>query len=180
MAQLRQVRGITSREGEGGEDIAVLGTLDIGSAPDGGKLYYLAASPPEFKSTFAGSGLPFANAEQAFYNTPNRGVVDVALDGGFEVRLRVPNSYYVGMGTVRVPPTLYLVYYSNSKRVTAELQVSKGVPYRSLTYPPARGGPIFYSAESDHARSQEEILRASAYPETNSEAPDFWGGKPPR
>jgi hypothetical protein len=180
MAQVRSVQGLTGAQGSDGEDILVRGLLSIKSAPDGGQIYFLAAAPPDYRSSFSGSALPFANADQAFYNTPNRGVVKVALDGSFEITLRVPNSYYVGHGTVRVPPTLHIVYYNRGERVSSSLQVSEGVPYRSLTYPAKRANAMFYSPYDSDARSQEEILRASAYPDVNTEAPNFWGSKPPK
>ena len=49
---------------------------------------FWAASPPDRMTTFAGSGLPFANPEMAFENTPNKGAVR-AVDGSFEIRLQI-------------------------------------------------------------------------------------------
>jgi hypothetical protein len=39
---------------------------------------------------------------------------------------------------------------------------------------------MFYSEPEKGARSQESILRSSAYPLTNSMPDNFWGDRPPR
>ena len=46
-------------------------------APDGTKLVYWAANPPGYGTSFAGSGLPYANPEMAYQNTPNIGATIV-------------------------------------------------------------------------------------------------------
>ena len=148
--------------------------------PDGGVVHYAAAAPPDYRSSFEGSALPFADAQQAFYNTPNRGTAHVDADGRFTISMRMPNSYYLGLGTVRQPPMVHLVYTHNGARHQTSRQISRGVPYRSLTYPAKRANAMFYAPEALLVRSQEAILMASAYPDLNVEADDFWGGKPAR
>ncbi len=149
-------------------------------APDDGLAYYVAAAPPDYRASFTGSAMPFANVQQAFYNTPNRGTVRVEPDGDFEVALLLPNSYYVKFGTVKVPPTLHVVYTSQGQKRQVQMQLSDGVPFRSLTYPSKRGGADFYGYESPLIRSQEQILRAGGYPELNVEPENFWGQRPAR
>jgi len=39
---------------------------------------------------------------------------------------------------------------------------------------------MFYCEPEKGARSQEAILRASAYPSTNTMPDNFWGERPPR
>lgn len=39
---------------------------------------------------------------------------------------------------------------------------------------------MFYCEPEKGARSQEAILRASAYPATNTMPDNFWGDRPPR
>lgn len=151
-------------------------------------LYYLAAAPPDYRATFSGSGLPFASQVQAFDNTPNRGSVRVPGYGSeFVINLMTPNAYYTGLGTVYVPPTLYIEYTSQQgiKR-NLSVKVSNGIPYRSLTHPGpgqgviARANAMFYATQFHlPVRSQEQILRDSAYPENNKMNKDFWGLKPP-
>lgn len=150
-------------------------------APDDGKVQYIAASPPDHRSSFSGSGLPFANPKQAFDGTPNKGVVTVSEDdpASVVIPLRYPNAFYVGLGTVYVPPMLYLSYKHNGTRVEESMEVSQGVPFRTLTYPASRRDASFYKVQEQAVRSQEAILRASEYPDRNVMPPNFWGEKPP-
>jgi hypothetical protein len=65
------------------------------------------------------------------------------------------------------------------------VQVDDGIPFRMLTYPAPptkkpRISPMFYCEPEKGARSQEAILRASAYPSTNTMPDNFWGERPPR
>lgn len=145
-----------------------------------GVIRYVAASPPDYRSTYTGSGLPFANHSQAFDNTPNKGVVSL-VDNTFEIKLMFPNSYYIGLGTVMVPPTVF-VYYVTNEGVERQvpIQVSEGIPYRSLTYPGIRKDSMFYSSGwSLPVRTQEQVLRDSGYPNINSMDVNHWGLKPP-
>ena len=150
-------------------------------------IYFLAAAPPDYRASFSGSGLPYSSQLQAFENTPNRGTVKVSLDGSFTIKLMTPNAYYVGLGTVYVPPTLYIEYETPSgHRRNVNLKLSDGIPYRSLTWPgpgqktTVRGNAMFYGTQFDlPIRSQEQVLRDSAYPATNHMEPSFWGLKPP-
>ena len=153
-----------------------------------GKLYYVAAAPPDYRATFTGSGLPFASQVQAFENTPNKGSVDVQGHGGeFEIHLMTPNSYYVGLGTVYIPPMLYLEYIAeNGTKRNVSVKLSRGIPYRSLTHPgpgqgvAARANAMFYATQFKlPVRSQEQILRDAGYPADNVMDADFWGMKPP-
>lgn len=151
-------------------------------------VYFLAAAPPDYRATFSGSGLPFANQVQAFQHTPNKGTVKVPAYGSeFEIKLMTPNSYYVGLGTVYVPPTLFLEYTNgNGTKRNVSIKLSDGIPYRSLTHPgpgqktAPRGNAMFYGTQFGlPVRSQEQILRDSAYPTSNHMDADFWGLKPP-
>lgn len=151
-------------------------------------VYYLAAAPPDYRATFSGSGLPFANQVQAFQHTPNKGTVKVPGHGSeFEIKLMTPNAYYVGLGTVYVPPTLYLEYVNiNGVKRNVSIKLSEGIPYRSLTHPGPgqktmpRANAMFYATQFHlPVRSQEQILRDGAYPTTNHMNADFWGLKPP-
>ena len=160
-------------------------TLSLSSAPDDARVEYLAASPPESRSGFSGSGLPFASPRQAFDHTPNRGTV---VTSGRDQRtativLKYPNAYYVGLGTVYVPPVLFLSYVSNGARKREAIRLGDGVPFRTLTYPAFNTRPrsscMFYDVGQLPVRTQEEILRASAYPDKNVMPPNFWGAKPP-
>ena len=153
--------------------------------PDDGKVHYIAPCPPDHRSSFTGSGMPFANPKQAFQGSPNMGTVDVPDEETpvITLSLAYPNAFYVGLGTVYVPPTVYLRYAYNGQMVEEAVQVSKGVPFRMLTYPGhgtrSRKDAMFYDVPNLPVRSQESILRASAYPDKNEMPENFWGTKPP-
>ena len=151
----------------------------------GNKVYYIAAAPPDYRANFSGSGLPFASQVQAFENTPNKGFIESS--GEFSIKVMTPNAYYVGLGTVYVPPTLYLEYINiQGKKRNVSIKLSDGIPYRSLTHPgpgqntAPRADAMFYATQFNlPVRSQEQILRDSAYPSANHMDTDFWGLKPP-
>ena len=147
------------------------------------EIYYLAAAPPDYRATYTGSALPFSSQIQAFENTPNLGKVPV-VNGHFEIKMLYPNSYMVGLGSVRVPPTVFLEYKTPMGDVRKfSVKVSEGIPYRSLTYPYqrcARKDATFYSVHHclPIRKNQEAILRDSAYPTMNKMPDNHWGLKP--
>jgi len=147
--------------------------------PDGGVVSYLAAAPAERRATFTGSGLPFASPRQAFERTPNRGVARVGPGGTCHVQLVYPNAYYVGLGTAYVPPVVHVSYSVAGANVTETVPVGRGLPFRTLTYPDKRSTCMFYDNWNLPVRTQEQILRSSAYPEARQSPPNFWGLKPP-
>lgn len=149
-----------------------------------GKIAYVAATPADYRASFTGSGLPFANQLQAFDNTPNRGEITLGPNNSFEIDLVMPNSYMVGLGSVKVPPTLYIEYLDDDNNLQLiPIKISDGIPYRTLTYPMtprARSGAEFYDSQFYlDVRSQEKILREAAYPRTNTMPANHWGTKPP-
>lgn len=148
------------------------------------KIYYIAATPADFRANFSGSGLPFANQIQAFENTPNIGITEVDSDNTFEINLITPNSYMVGLGSVTIPPTLYIEYINkNNESKVITIKVSNGIPYRTLTYPlyprPRIGAEFYDSQFYLPVRSQEQILRDASYPKVNIMPDNFFGTKPP-
>ena len=147
------------------------------------RVFYIAAAPADYRSSFTGSGLPFANQVQAFDSTPNVGMVELD-DKKFEIGLMLPNSYIVGLGSVTIPPTLYIEYLNGENRVRQiTIKLSNGIPYRSLTYPMtprARTSATFYDSQFYlPVRSQEQILLDSGYPSINAMPKNHWGLKPP-
>lgn len=163
-------------------DIKVKGRID--EQVKGGKIYYIAAAPADHRATYTGSGLPFSNQIQAFDNTPNAGTVDIGMDNSFEIDLMTPNSYMVGLGSITVPPTLYIQYINSmNEPKTVTVKVSDGIPYRTLTYPTVprpRSDASFYDSQFDlQVRSQEQILIEAGYPRINTMPNNHWGTKPP-
>lgn len=147
---------------------------------------YWAAAPPTRGTSFSGSGLPFPNPEVAYDRTPNSGVVKANNDGSFEFRIQYPNSYYVGLGSLYINPHVHIkICEEGSDEKYFSVKIDEGIPFRTLTHPAPpsknpRSGPHFYHIEEEEVRSQEQILRDSAYPEINEMPDNFWGRRPPR
>ena len=145
---------------------------------DNNTLTYLAPAPIDRMATFSGSGLPFPSPETAIEGTPSQGSVQLDGAGRVELDLPIPNSYYAGLGTVLVPPTVYIIYNCQSKQEVVQIKVDEPVPMRTLTYDYRRTSVQFYdNLLKLPVRSQEQIIRDSAY--TRLPNPDtFWGLKP--
>lgn len=141
---------------------------------------YIAAAPTDLRASYTGSGLPFASPEMAMQGTPNKGTITLEAGNAFKINLKMPNSHYAALGTVLVPPTLYLTFFDMNlqKERTVSIVVDEPIPYRTLTYPNQRTSAMFYDVKLP-VRSQEQILRDSAYPCQMVQAPNFWGLKPP-
>ena len=145
------------------------------------QIVYWAANPATYNGSFSGSGLPYPNPEVAFDNTPNNGKVMADGAGNFQFKVFYPNSYYVGLGTVYVPPQVF-VKTCDSEKVHS-IQLGEGIPFRMLTHPPApftapRKDVMFYASggrQLPRNRTQEQILRDSRYPEQNKMPKNFWG-----
>ena len=161
----------------GADNVLHINLQVFGSDED--TIRYIASAPPTRGASFTGSGLPFATQQQAFDNTPNNGVV--ALDSGKRatLKLQLPNSFYSALGTLLIPPTLFVIYKQQGKEHTDAIRLTDAIPFRSLTYPGKRINATFYNKLSElPVRSQEQILRDSGYPETLSEPDNFWGIRP--
>lgn len=155
---------------------------------------YWAGSPPNYRSSFSGSGLPYANPQQAFDRSPNVGAVKTT-DGTFSFNIYYPNAYYVGLGSLYVSPHVHIKVCQNGKETGYHsIKLSEGIPFRTLTYPapPSKNpriSPMFYNNTNLPIRTQEDILRDSGYPShgvANNKivevpVPDnFWGLRPAR
>jgi len=142
-------------------------------------LTFAAAAPIDRRTSFSGSGLPFPSAHFAFDNSPNIGSIKLGHDNTFSLELQVPASYYVGLGTLLIPPTIYFSYHNGYTIVRKNVKLCDSIPYRTLTYPGTRTGPAFYKSHLP-VRGQEEILRSSEFPSsTMKEYENFWGDRPP-
>ena len=171
-------------------NVTITGKLK-NNIPDTTILYW-ASSPPNFRSSFSGSGLPFANPEQAFDRSPNVGAIKT-INGEFSFNIFYPNAYYVGLGSLYVSPHVHLKICEENETHHHSIKISEGIPYRTLTYPAPpsknpRTGPLFYHNTNLPLRTQEQILRDSAYPSSGiinniinerSMPDNFWGAKPP-
>ena len=149
------------------------------------KIVYWAANPPQHNMSYSGSGLPYHNPEQAFDNSNNVGTT-YSINGEFEFKIRMPNSYYVGLGSLYIPPNVHIKVVEDGKEHKYNtIKLDEGIPFRTLTYPSppskrSRIGPSFYYEPNLPVRTQEQILRDSAYPCKNKMPDNFWGLKPPK
>ena len=173
--------GAISYQGKG--DLIIQGKLKNVSPMT--KLFFWAAAPPTYGVSFSGSGMPYPDALTAYDRTPNKGVLQVE-NGNFTINMKYPNAYYVGLGSVYIPPHInFKICEDGKKDAYFSVQIDDGIPFRMLTYPAPptkkpRTSAMFYSEPEKCARTQESILRASAYPEINKMPDNFWGDRPPR
>ncbi len=152
----------------------------VGPKMDDPMLEFIAASPADQITSFAGSGMPFANPEQAFDQTPNRGSVEVGVDQAFEVHVIEPNSF-LDRVSVKVAPSIFLRYRHNGRVVSEQLVIGKSIAHRDISYPSERTSALFYDTraieEARGPRTQETILYDSEY--LVDPGPTFWGLRPP-
>lgn len=136
-------------------------------------VHFVAPSPPNYNESFSGSGLPFKDKQQAYFNTPNKGTIKT-VNNEFELQILCPNSYYIDFNTIQ-SPELTLKYNDKTIDISLEKYI---IPYRSLQYPELRKNQqqMFYNRKNK-IRSQEHILLESQYP--LRESANFWGTKPP-
>lgn len=173
--------GIVLDSGHG--DLVVKGVVK--SKTPNPTIIYWAANPATYITSYAGSGLPYKDPEQAYDRTPNKGAV-VANNRQFEFALKYPNSYYTGLGTQYQSPRVHIrVCEENGDSKLNTITLGDGIPFRGLSYPPPpngapRSGPMFYSGMNKlPVRTQEQILVDSGYPSTNKMPDNFWGLVPP-
>lgn len=147
-------------------------------------LIFWAASPPDYRTSYTGSGLPYPNYEIAYENTPNKGTVPI-VNGSFTFNIRYPSGYYAGLGSAYVKPHLNLQINSMGKLgPVSVVSLGEGIPFRLLTYPPIpetapRTSPAFYDVRHYlPVRTQEQILRDSDYPNNLKMPANFWGLRP--
>jgi hypothetical protein len=175
-------QGVTLSSGNG--DVVVRGTVQSKTLDP--VIVFWAANPADYRTSFSGSGFPFASPSQAYDKTPNSGAVR-AVNRAFEFRIKMPNAYYAALGSVYVAPHVNIKVCENGEDDKHHVvDLGEGVPYRTLTYPSLpvdkpRISPMFYcQPELPTVRSQEQILRDSAYPLNHETKPNFWGTRPAR
>lgn len=85
------------------------------------RIRYYAASPPDYRSSYPGSALPFSTEKQAFENTPNIGTVEVDDENKFELKLLKPNSFFNIDSRVYPCVNIIYEYRGEAKTLTIEL-----------------------------------------------------------
>ena len=141
------------------------------------QISFIASAPADHRASYYGSAHPFPNAYIAFENTKSKGIVRLTKNNEYEIKIATPNSYYSNLGSILIPPTVYISYNNGFIERSNKITLTTSIPYRTLTYPGKRTGPEFYdSLASLPVRTQEEILRDSAFKIGQKE---FWGLRPP-
>ena len=169
------------------EQIEVNGQMNnsLSEISKGNNLFvkYWASNPPDMRSSFAGSGLPFPNEEIAFSGSKNCDVVK-AYGDRFRFFVKRPNSYYTNMGTQLVPPQVYYQIcdkYGNCIGNRGCIQLGTSIPNRRLNYYNTSGHSLhttnLYKTPQYLWRSQEAILRDSSY-NNSCGAQNWWGLTP--
>ena len=144
--------------------------------PVEGRVEYTAAAPPDSRTSFSGSGLPFANPEQAFGNTPNRGFFEVGPSQTFEIHMLEVNSFYENFDDL-IGPSIYIRYTSHGSVVTEHVKLGEPIAHRLLTYPAERTSALFYLVPEQPVRTQEQILYDGEY--SWKPGHTFWEKRPP-
>jgi hypothetical protein len=143
-------------------------------------IQYIAPSPPDYRASFSGSGLPYANEAQAYEGTPNIGRV-ILKNNTFAFNIATPNGYYEDFSSKIVSPFVYINYKIGGIEKNLKINLlNSSIPYRSLTHS-ENYNEMFYLNEDLPIRTQEAILIDSKYPMTNKKnnnASEFWGLKP--
>jgi len=144
---------------------------------------FWAPAPATRGVSFSGSGLPYASPDQAYDRTPNQGATQAA-NGQFQAKIKQPNAYYVGLGSLYVSPHLHVKVCGDPTQKIYHIPVGQASPFRTLTYPAPpskspRTNPMFYCVPEKQVRSQEQILRDSGYQHDQPMPDNFWGLKPP-
>jgi hypothetical protein len=176
-------QGAVFYEGDG--SYIVKGMIQTNTA--NAKLLFWAANPATRGYSASGSGMPYPSPEMAFEDTPNRGVVPIR-GNYFEFRLHLPNAFYVGLGTHYIAPCVFVKVCENgSDGKIHKISISTGIPYRTLDHPAQRYEKqqmFYHGRDSLPQRTQEQILRDSAYPEASKGVyrtpSNFWGKSIPQ
>ena len=132
---------------------------------DDGMVMFLASAPPDYGSSFTGSGLPFHSMDQAFERTPNTGILR-ADRGNVHIRLQNPNTFYSNVGLVRVDPTVFLMFRSDGHDRLIAVSLGCSVPFRDLTYDCRRNGPELYESKFVVESQYDKIMKLN-YPWTD-------------
>lgn len=100
----------------------------------GDTLRYMASAMADSRSSYMGSGLPFATPEMAYEGTANRGELTLSNSGYFTFELNMPNSYYVQGGTKLIAPHVHITVGNDYFNIP----LGDGIGNRSLTNLPGR------------------------------------------
>lgn len=143
---------------------------------DDNVMKYIAPNPPDYRSSFSGSALPYANEQQAFENTINVGEVRLT-ENKFSIDIATPNGYYEDFSNKIVPPQINIYYTIKGVDKNLIIELGNSIPFRTLSHQDNKN-EMFYLNEDLPIRTQEGVLNDSAYPISNKLNESFWGLKP--
>lgn len=101
------------------------------------KIVICAPNPPDIRTSYSGTALPFPNEEIAFHNTKNYYKIN---NGVIDTEFSIPNSYYSedGYNKIKTPIILQI----DDKKIIYEFNDS--CPLKTLR-DRVRGNPTFYA-----------------------------------
>ena len=175
-------KGVVINAGAG--DVVVQG--EVKSKTSDPTIMFWGTKPPTGHRVIQEVDYHITTLFKLYQQSPNVGAVK-AVNRKFEFRIKFPNAYYVGLGSLYVPPVVHFKVCEDdcNQREYHTIELGKGIPFRTLTYPSPpsnrpRDSPMFYHCGKGlPVRTQEQVLRDSGYPEDNRTPDNFWGLKPP-
>lgn len=160
-----------------GKDLVIEGNFS--SVIDGNVVNFIAPSPPDYRSSFSGSALPYASKKQAYDNTPNIGNVELSTNKSFVIKIAYPNSYYEDFSNNLKTPYVLLNYSFEGVEKTLKIELDNIINNIRTLRHHVNHNELFYDNESNlEIRSQEKILRDSQLKNINN-INSFWGSRPP-
>lgn len=160
-----------------GTDLVIEGYFS--SAIDGNVVHFIAPNPPDYRSSFSGSALPYASKKQAYDNTPNIGHVELSPNRSFVIKIAYPNSYYEDFSNNIKKPYVLLNYSFEGVEKILKIELDNIINNIRTLRHHVNHNELFYDNESNlEIRSQEKILRDSQLKNINN-INSFWGLRPP-
>ena len=160
-----------------GKELVIEGQFS--SEIDRNVVHFISPSPPDYRSSFSGSALPYASKKQAYDNTPNIGHVKLLTNNSFVIKLAYPNAYYGNFSNELENPYVLLSYSFEGVEKTLKIELGKIINNIRTLRHHVNHNEMFYDNESNlEIRSQEKILRDSQFKNTNN-TNSFWGLRPP-
>ena len=130
-------------------DLVIMGAFSDKIESD---VKYYAPSPPEYRSSYPGSALPFASERQAFENTPNIGSATVDENNKFQIELMKPNTFFNVDN--RIEPYVTLIYRYGGE--IKNIKVNLGDTFQHKTI---QSNPRDYPTYEDVVETQERMLK---------------------
>lgn len=127
---------------------------------DNNTLYYVAASPPDYRASFSGSALPYKSKTQAYENTPNHGSV-ILKNNTFTFNIMNPNTYYDDFSNTLNPSYVLLNYQFNGQDKILKIILNNTLNNKSLTHADSLS-PLSFSNDNEEILSQEKKLKSKS------------------